>query len=110
MTTDTQPTHIELRDEAGPIAEVVAVGTVRAAEVVAAGLILLLVCPPLMILLVVVVAPLAAIALVVGAIAGVLALPVLAWRHLHRRHDHHLALVLRRYLHLRARGAATTGQ
>jgi len=107
MTTDTQPTHIELRDEAGPIAEVFAVSAVRSVEVVAAGAIFLLVCPPLLILLVVVVVPLAAIALVGGAIAAVLALPVLAWRHLHRRHDHHLTLVLRRYLHLRSRGAVT---
>jgi hypothetical protein len=106
MTTDDSTVHIDLREEAGPIAETVAVGAMRSAEVAAGALIFLLVCPPLMILLVAVVLPTAAIVAAVGIVGGVLALPVMAWRHLHHRHDHHVSLVLERYLHVRTRRAS----
>lgn len=106
MTTDESTVHFDLREEAGPIAETVAIGVMRSAEVVAGALIFLLVCPPLMILLIAVVLPTAAIVAAVGLVVGVLALPVVAWRHLHRRHEHHVSLMLKRYLHVRSRRAS----
>ncbi len=54
--------------------------TFRAAEFALIALIALLVCPPLLILAVVVIVP----AVIVAAVIGLIALPVLALRHLFR--------------------------
>ena len=59
-------------------------GTIRAGEFAVIAVIALLVCPPLAILTVVVVVPFLALALVVGAVVAVIALPVFVVHHLHR--------------------------
>ena len=58
--------------------------TIRAAELVVIAIGALLVCPPLLILAVVVLVPAIAIAVVVGALTAMIALPVYVVRHLHR--------------------------
>jgi hypothetical protein len=72
--------------------------TTRAVELVVIALGALLFCPPLLILAVVVLVPAIAIALVVGAVTAMIALPVFVVRHLHRHrsedphaHVHRLA-------------------
>jgi hypothetical protein len=58
--------------------------TIRAAELVVIAIGALLFCPPLLILAVVVIVPAIAIAVVVGALTAMIALPVYVVRHLHR--------------------------
>jgi hypothetical protein len=58
--------------------------TIRAVEVAVIALAALLVCPPLLILAVVVLVPAIALAVVVGTVVAMIALPVFVVRHLHR--------------------------
>jgi hypothetical protein len=98
MTAASQDTRtrVERTEEELSWAGLALAGTIRAAELAVIVLIALLVCPPLAILTVVVVVPLIALALVIGAVAAVIALPVFVVRHLHRhRAPHAHALVHR---------------
>jgi hypothetical protein len=83
MAEDTFVEHAE--DELSR-AGLVAGETIRAAEISVVALAALLVCPPLLILAVIVVVPAVAVAGVVALIACLIALPVLAVRHVRRRH------------------------
>jgi membrane protein implicated in regulation of membrane protease activity len=82
-------TRLERTEEELSWAGLALAATLRTGELVVIGLIALLVCPPLAILTVVVVVPLLALALVIGAIAAVIALPVFVVRHLHRHRSSH---------------------
>ena len=100
MTTATEDTRtrVERTEEELSWAGLALAGTIRAAELAVIVVIALLVCPPLAILTVVVVVPLIALAVVIGAVAAVIALPVFVVHHLHRHrapHAHAHALVHR---------------
>jgi uncharacterized membrane protein len=86
MTASSEDTRtrLERTEEELSWAGLAVAGTIRTAEFAVIALIALLVCPPLLILTVVVVVPLIALAVVIGAVASVIALPVLVVRHLHR--------------------------
>jgi hypothetical protein len=97
MSDHTQ-THLEHTEEELSWVGLALAGTIRVAELAVIVVIALLVCPPLAILTVVVVVPLIALALVIGAVAAVIALPVFVVHHLHRHratHAHAHALVHR---------------
>jgi Flp pilus assembly protein TadB len=79
------------------IEEVAALGPgilARGAEVAVAVLIGLLVCPPLAILTVVVAVPLLAVAIVVGLVAAIVAMPYLLVRRVRAHHRTHASSVL----------------
>ena len=82
-------TRLERTEEELSWAGLAVAGAIRAAELAVIVLIALLVSPPLMILTVVVVVPFTALAVVIGAVAAVIALPVFVIRHLHRHRASH---------------------
>jgi hypothetical protein len=82
-------TRLERTEEELSWAGLAVAGAIRAAELAVIVLIALLVSPPLMILTVVVVVPFIALAVVIGAVAAVIALPVFVIRHLHRHRASH---------------------
>ena len=82
------------------------VQTIRAVELAVIAVIALLVCPPLAIVGVVVVVPLIAIAVVIGAVAAVLALPVVVVRHLHRHRAPHAHALVHRVAQLGRKDSA----
>jgi hypothetical protein len=86
MTAVTEDAHTltERSEEELSWAGLAVAETLRAAELAVIALAALLFCPPLLILAVVVVVPAIALAVVVGAVVSVIALPVFVVRHLHR--------------------------
>jgi uncharacterized membrane protein len=81
-------------------------GTFRAAELAVIVIIALLVCPPLAILTVVVLVPLIVLALGIGALAAVIALPVFVVRHLHRHRAPHAHELVHRLARLGRKDSA----
>jgi hypothetical protein len=82
MSEDTLLEHAE--DDLSKVS-LVAGETIRVAELSVLALVALLVCPPLLILAVIVLVPALAVAGIVALVACLIALPVLAVRHLRRR-------------------------
>ena len=84
MSTDTH-TLAERSEEELSWAGLALAETIRVVELAVIVLAALLFCPPLLILAVVVIVPAIALAVVVGAVVALIALPVFVVRHLHRR-------------------------
>jgi hypothetical protein len=83
--------------------------TIRVVELAVIAIGALLICPPLAILAVVVIVPAIAVALVAGAVAAVIALPVFVVRHLHRHRSADPHVHVRRLAQLGRADAAQAG-